>query len=230
MRTPLFPGRPLPSVLLRFVGLALALGGCGGGLKYRIDDSAMDAIPAGERSGVFAAQNEMEIAKSESRTATSQLEALGHDDDIAKAERQQAGLEIEKANAEQEAAVQARDENRANAAEHLRTAADLGVKAADAKLAWLDQKEDWLKAVRAAADAHVAAAQAKVELEKARVAQQKGIKPDGEFSIGNYDGQYKDRKSDWEDAKKKSASAEKDSKEAEKKWQDLAGQISKMKT
>jgi hypothetical protein len=209
--------------------LAVLGAGCGGGLKYRVDDSAMDAIPAGERQTVFAAQNEVEIAKSETRTATTQLESVDRDTGIAKTEKQQAELEVEKAIAEEEGAVASRDENRAAASKHAKNAADLGVKAADAKLSWLEQKKEWLEATRDAATAHATAAQAKVELEKAKVAQQKGIKPDGDFAVSNYQDQYNDQNDDWQSAKKKAASEEKDAKEAEKKWQDLTAQVQKMK-
>jgi hypothetical protein len=105
----------------------------------------------------------------------------------------------------------------------------VGAKAADQKLEWLDQKGDWLKAVRKAADAHKAAAEAKVEWEKAKVAQQKNIKMDGDFSVSNYEGQWKDRNSDWESAKKNAASQESKTKDREKKWQDLVAQQNKMK-
>jgi chromosome segregation ATPase len=229
MQTPASPAllacSPATAVLLVFLGA-----GCGGGLKYRVDDSAMDAIPAGERQTVFAAQNDLEIAKSETRTATTQLDSIARDTDIAKTEKQQADLEVEKAIAEQEGAVASRDENRAAASKHAKDAADLGVKAAEAKLSWLDAKKDWLKASLNAANAHVGAAQAKVELEKAKVAQQKGIKPDSDFAVSNYQDQYNDQNDDWQSAKKKAASEEKDAKEAEKKWQDLTAQVQKMKT
>src|SRR5262244_1384822 len=104
-----------------------AVGGCGGGgLKYKVDDSALDAVAAGERQNVFGAQNEVEVARSEQRNADKQLELFEHDRDIAKKEKDQAALEVEKANAEQQAAVAARDENRSNAAQHSRETADVG--------------------------------------------------------------------------------------------------------
>ena len=58
--------------------------------------------------------------------------------------------------------------------------------------------------------------------------QAKGIKPDSDFSVGNYEDQWKDKNSDWESAKKKATSDEKDSKESEKTWQDLVAQHQKM--
>ena len=98
--------------LTTFAALAA---GCGGGLKYRVDDGALDAVPAGERQGVFAAQNELEVAKSEQRTAQNQLDGWDRDRDIAKNEKEQAKLQVEKATAEQEAANASRNENQANA-------------------------------------------------------------------------------------------------------------------
>ena len=44
--------------------IAALVAGCGGGLKYKVDDGAMDNVPPGERQTVFQAQNELEVAKS----------------------------------------------------------------------------------------------------------------------------------------------------------------------
>src|SRR5258706_11895429 len=90
----------------------LVVAGCGGGMKYKVDDGALDSVSAGERQGVFNAQNEVEVARSEQRNADKQLELFQHDRDIAGKEKQQAQLEVEKAGAEVEASVQSRDENR----------------------------------------------------------------------------------------------------------------------
>jgi hypothetical protein len=209
--------------------IALALSGCGGGLKYKLDDGTLDTVPAGERGAVFTAQNDVEVARSEQRNAEKQLELFEHDRDIAKKEKEQAELEVEKAVAEQEAAVQSRDENRANAARHNKEVADVGVKVAELKLDWLSQKRDWLKAVKRAAEAHTVAAEAKVELEKAKLAEQKKIKPDGEFAVGNYESQWKKNNQNWEDAKSYASTQESKAKDREKKYQDLVSQQGKMK-
>ncbi|HVZ89359.1 MAG TPA: hypothetical protein VHG72_20510 [Polyangia bacterium] len=217
--------------LLAFL-LPVAAGGfagCGGGLKYQVDDSSIDSVQAGDKQAVFAAENDLEVARSEQRTAKSQLESLGRDRDIAKAEKEQADLEVQKSGTEQESANASHDENRANAARHGKEVADLGVKAADAKLAWLSQKEDWLEATAKAADAHEAAARAKVELEKAKLAQQKGIKPSSDFSVGNFEDQWKDKNEDWQSAKKKADSEQKSTQDKEADWKQLTEQQSKMK-
>jgi hypothetical protein len=208
---------------------AAAFGGCGGGLKYKLDEGSLDTIPPGDRQAVFVAQNDVEIARSEQRNADKQLELFEHDRDIAKKEKEQAELEVEKAVAEGEAAVQARDENRSNNARHAKEVADVGVKAADLKLEWLSQKRDWLKAVKRAAEAHTLAAEAKVELEKAKLAEQKKIKQDGDFAVANYEGQWKSRNQGWEDAKSFAATQENKAKDREKKYQDLIAQQTKMK-
>lgn len=216
---------------LFLVGLWVLIGhaGCGGGLKYTIDDATLDPVPPGDRQGVFEARKEAEIAEGERRTANSALESLERDTDVAGKEKEQAQLEIEKAISEQEGAKASRDENQANAAAHNKDVADLGVKVVEAKLDWLSEKKDWLKQVRRAAESHVEAAKAKVEFEKAKVAQQKGIKPSGDFDASNYEGQWKSKNSDWQSEKKDAESEEKDAKKKEEHWRDLATQFQKLK-
>ena len=41
--------------------------GCSSGMKYKVDDSALDNVSAGEKKDVFAAKNEIEVANSELR-------------------------------------------------------------------------------------------------------------------------------------------------------------------
>ncbi|HET6149130.1 MAG TPA: hypothetical protein VFH68_16450 [Polyangia bacterium] len=202
---------------------------CGGGLSYKVDEATLDAVPPGERQAVFDARRDVEIAQGEKRTAANLLESLERDRDIADKEKRQAELEVEKANSELEAAVQAKDENRHAAANHGKEVAALGLKATEAKLDWLAQKKDWLKATRTAAEAHLAAAEARVEFEKAKVAKQKGLKPSDDFDVGKFESQWKDKSSDWESAKKDAESEEKSAKKMQEKWQDLVSQHSKSK-
>jgi hypothetical protein len=214
-------------------GIALAFGlltGCSSGMKYKVDDGALDSVSSGERQSWFVAKNDAEIARADQRNADNQLEAADHERDAAKAEKKQAALEVEKAEIELEASIASQEENRHNAAEHGKSLADLGVKVADAKLAWLDQKRDWLKAVRAAAEAHQREAEARAELEKARLAKKHDIKPsEGPVDVGNFDGQWKDRNDEWQSAKKDAAAAEQKTKDREKAYQDLAAQYAKLK-
>jgi hypothetical protein len=212
-----------------FVATGTLFGGafCGGGLSYKVDDATLDAVPSSERQAVFDARRDVEIAQGEKRTAANLLDSLERDRDIADKEKQQAQLEIEKTNAELEAAVQAKDENRHGAASHGKEVAALGMKAAEAKLDWLSQKKDWLKSTRTAAEAHLAAAEARVEFEKAKVAKQKGLKPSDDFDPGKFESQWKDKSSDWESAKKDAESEEKSTKKMQEKWQDLVSQHSK---
>ena len=114
-----------------FVLVGAAATGCSSGLKYKVDDAALDSVGSGEKQGVFNAKNDIEIARSEIRNADSKLEALDRDRDVAKNEKKQAELEIDKAATEEESAVAARDENRHNAAKHGKEVAAFGVKVAD---------------------------------------------------------------------------------------------------
>jgi len=200
---------------------------CSSGLSYKVDDSAMDNVPSGERTAVFDARRDVEIAQGEQRTALSQLDAVDRERDIADKERQQAQLEVEKANAEVEAAIQAKDGNRHEAAMHGRDVAELGIKVAEAKLDWIVQKKTWYKANRNAADAHLAAAEAKVELEKARVAKSRGIKTTDDIDVGKFESQWKSRNSDWQSAKRDTDSEQKSAQKLEATWKDLVSQHSK---
>jgi hypothetical protein len=211
------------------VAVAVAVG-CGGGLKYKVDDAALDNVPGGERQAVFQAQSEVEMSRSEIRTAQSQLDALERDVDVAKAEKQQAELEVEKAATEEQSAIASRDENRHNAARHGKEVAALGVRVVEAKMDWLDQKASSIKAARTAAEAHQAASLAKVELEKAKVAKAKGIKPSDDFNPADYESQWKDKHDDWQSAKKDAESADKKTKEREEKWKKMVDDHAKMKS
>src|SRR5215468_9663122 len=104
--------------LVLFVAVAAASAGCSSGLKYKVDDAALDNVSAGEKQGVFSAKNDIEVARSEVRQAQSKLEALERDLDGAKIEKKKADIEVEKSVTEEESAVASHDENRHNAAKH----------------------------------------------------------------------------------------------------------------
>ncbi|HEY2902929.1 MAG TPA: hypothetical protein VGL59_20265 [Polyangia bacterium] len=209
--------------------LAVAAAGCGGGMKYKVDDATMDAIPSSDRQPVFDARRDLEVSQGDRRTVANQIEEANRELDIADKERQQAQLEVDKATSDQDAAIKSLDENRANAAKHNKEVADVGVKVAEAKIEWVNQKRAAYKQAAAAADAHIEANNAKIELEKARVAKSKNIKTASPLDVSDFESQWKDKNSDYESAKKDAASEEKSAKKLEEKWHDLQAQHSKMK-
>jgi hypothetical protein len=211
------------------VTLTVVAAGCGGGLKYTVDDAAMEPIPMSDRQAVFDARKEAELAEDERRNAEKQLATHQHDTEVAKKERDEAQLEIEKAIAEQEGAKASRNENQTNQAAHNKDLADLGLKVSNAKLDWLSEKKDWLKQVRVAAEAHVEAAKARVEYEKAKVAQQKGIKPGEKFDPADFESQWKSKQSAWQSEKNDADSGAKDVKDKEAEWKQLQQQHQKLR-
>jgi chromosome segregation ATPase len=215
--------------LVLLAAVAVAGFGCGGGLKYRIEDSAMDNVPAGDRQALSAARQDYEKAQGEKKLLERQRDPLDHDHDLAEKERQQLQLDIDRAIAEQETAVKTRDETRSNAAERAKEVADVAMKTAEAKLDWLGQKSDWLKVALRAADARIDAAAAKVELEKARVAKQKGIKTREDQSVGSFESQWEDKTTDFQSARDQAAEEDKKAKDLEQKWQNLRTQHDKLK-
>jgi chromosome segregation ATPase len=215
--------------LVLLAAVASAGLGCGGGLKYRVEDSAMDSVPASERQALSAARQDYEKAQGEKKLLERQRDPLDHDHDLAEKERQQIQLDIDRAIAEQETAVKTRDETRSNAAERAKEVADVAMKTAEARLDWLGQKSDWLKVALRAADARIDAAAAKVELEKARIAKQKGIKTRDDQGVGSFESQWEDKASDFQSARDQAAEEEKKAKDLEQKWQNLRTQHDKLK-
>ena len=75
------------------IGVILSgAGGCGGGLKYTVDDAVMDPIPSEERLAVADARKDLALAEAEKRAALADLDALGRDRTAADSEVQQAQL------------------------------------------------------------------------------------------------------------------------------------------
>src|SRR3954465_11497707 len=79
--------------------------GCSSGMKYKVDDAALDNVSASEKQGGFAPKNEGGGARSELPPANTKREAIDRDRDVAKNEKKQAELEVEKAATEEESAV-----------------------------------------------------------------------------------------------------------------------------
>jgi hypothetical protein len=222
------PGMIKRSVLPALVAACLGAA-CGGGLKYKVEDAAMDHVAPSERISLSIARRELEEAQAEKADWDKKLDAVHQESAAAEKERQQIQLELERAIADQELAVKTRDETRSNAADRAKEIADLGVKTADAKLDWLEQKRDWTKAARRAAEARAGAAAAKVEMEKARVAKQKKVKTREEVDVGKFEGQWENAASDFQSAREEAADEEKKTKDLEQRWQNLRIQHEKLK-
>jgi hypothetical protein len=136
---------------------------------------------------------------------------------------------LDTAKLNQKTAEASGDVNRKTQSVHDVKVAEVGVKAADTKVDWLNKKRKWFKAQRDAADDHFAAADSRLELEKAKLAQQKNIKPGADFSVGDYESQWKDKNGDWESAKKDAESEQKKATDREQKWKDLVAQHQKLR-
>jgi hypothetical protein len=206
------------------LGLLTGLGpsaGCGGGMRYTIDDAVLEPIPTEQRQAVLQARQELEHAEGEERAARSELEEVDRDQDLAAEENQQAELEVEKAVAQQEGAHASRNDTEASAAAHSKALADLGLDASQAKLNWLAAKRNWTRQVLVAAKAHVGAAAARVELEKARLAQQRGVRPTSSFNPADYESQWEGKSSTWRSEKSAADSEARTVQRRALRWQEL---------
>jgi outer membrane protein TolC len=167
--------------------VAVLVGGCSSGPKYKIDDASLAQIPLAEKQQVLAAQNEQLQAKEELRKAKADYDQVDRDLDIANNEYKSAKLTLDSAELTKKSADQSGDMNKKNQAARDLHIAQLGVKAGDAKVSWLEKKLKWVKANREAAERQVEAADAKCELEKAKLASAKGIKPSDNFNVLNFE-------------------------------------------
>src|SRR4051812_13936063 len=106
----------------RFLALAaavflLGVPGCGPvTAKYTVDDVALAQVPIQEKQPVFAAEQEVAVAKSEKNALTSDIENTKREIDLADLERQQRGLSIQTAKVELDGAQKSHDLNAQSAA------------------------------------------------------------------------------------------------------------------
>lgn len=204
-----------PACLLLTFGLFT---GCAsGGAKYKIDDIALAQVPIGEKQAIFAAENDISVARSSEQKAIADRDAVGSEIEIADKEFDQARLEVQKVQIERDAAQKAQDQNRVAAAEKQRQIAASGERMVSARLDWLRKKKRHQQALVDAAAAHVSAAQAKVELEKARLAAAKNIKPTADFAIDPFSQQYLRREQSLAGARKLAETRGADAEQAQKK-------------
>ena len=202
-----------------FAGTLALLGCGGGGAKYKIDDVSLAQVPIADKQPIFAAENEIAVARSEAQKARADIDAASSDGAIADNEFEQARLETRKVKLERDAASRSQDQNRLAAVEQRQKIADAGERAAGAKVGALKQKRKWHEAQLDAAEAHVAAAQAKVELEKARLAVAKGIKPTPDFKIDTYTMEYNKQDQGWDEGKRRADKRRAEAEAANQTWE-----------
>jgi chromosome segregation ATPase len=163
--------------------------GCGGGLKYKIDDQLLYDVPVAEKQGMLAAEAEIAQAREEKNKAQADIARIDTELSQAESEYGIAKLELEKAEAGLKLAEQSKDLNRVNAMQEQLKLARLGKQVAAAKVDWLKRRRKAHKAHLMVTERHADLAVARYEQEKARLAQAKGKKPSPDFNPLNFDQQ-----------------------------------------
>jgi hypothetical protein len=210
--------------------VVLLLSACGGGPKYKIDDSTLAQIPVQEKQGVMGAQTEQNQAREEYRTADAMVNQTDRDLDVASNDYKAAKLSLDTAKLNLKSGEQSGDVNRKNQAERDVHVAEMGVKASDAKVDWLSKKKKFHKRERDAAEAHQSSADAKVELEKAKLAETKGIKPSADFNVMNFETETLDKQKKFSEAKLDADKMRPDVDDLERKYKMLADQYNGAKS
>lgn len=169
--------------------LCLALLGCGGSLKYRIDNAVLADVPVADKGTMLAVESEINAAREEQTKAASDRAGLDRDISVARSDYGQAKLEVDKAEADLKLAKTQQDLNQQQAVQERIKLAKQAREVADLKVDLLKLRRAAIDAQADAAKAHTTAAEARYELEKARLAQARGKRPTADFNVAQFEQQ-----------------------------------------
>ncbi|MSP59392.1 MAG: hypothetical protein EXR72_03445 [Myxococcales bacterium] len=212
----------LPIVILLAVG-------CGSGPKYKVDDVSLAPIPIAEKQAIFAAQNEISVARSERQKADADVAATEKEIISAESEHEQAKLETKKAQLGADEQKKLGDATKLTQAARELEVAEAGQHAASVKIDWLSKRKKWQREQGEAADAHATLAESKVELEKARLASSKGIKPNPDFKLENFADDFASKAKAWSAAKRQVEDRQTEVDRLGDSWRQLVAQHTQMR-
>ena len=212
-------------------GFALLLFGCGGHTaKYKFDDVALASVPMSDKQAIFAAEQEVSVAKAKRQAAEADVRTTEHEVELAKLEREQAKLATQTAKLEMDAAEKSHDMNRQGPASEHKRLADLGERAANAKVDMLDQKRKWQNELVEVTDAQIDAAVSHVEVEKAKLAAAKNIRPTKDFNPEVFTADFDKRTREVDDEKREADEKKEKLDRLTQAWKDLDAQYQQAKT
>ena len=132
------------------VATSLYAVGCGGGLKYKIDDALLADVPPAEKADMLKIQSDINVAGEEKNKAVSDAAITSKEVSVAEAEYDQAKAEVTKVKAERELAETTKDLNRITAAKTKLQQVELARDVADAKVDWQKARRSHAKAFQEA--------------------------------------------------------------------------------
>lgn len=188
--------------------IAAACGG--GGLKSKVDDSIIADIPIREKQGVLDAQQEVDRAQVLKREAQAQIDSDERDLTVAKAGREQAGLEIKQVQAGFELARKRGNRDRISMFERRLQVAQLGQEAADLRVQGIERRRDYHRAQVDAAEERVRFALARTELAKAELARAQNRRINNDLSVGNFQEQVARAQQRMDEADQKAAAVQRE--------------------
>ena len=210
---------------------SLVLFGCGGhAAKYKFDDVALASVPMTEKQSIFAAEQEVSVAKAKRQAAEADVRTTEHDIDLARVEREQARLSTQTAKLEMDAAEKAHDMNRQGPASDKKRIADLGERVANAKVDMLDQKRKWQNELIEVGDAQIDAALSRVEYEKAKLAAAKNIRPTKDFNPEVFTQDFEKRKREVDEEQREADEKKEKLERLTQSWKDLDAQYQQART
>jgi hypothetical protein len=212
---------------MRPIAALLLCAACSTGLRYTIDDQLIAGVAPPDRSSVTDAQKEVEGARSEQQKASADLNQVNGLVQQCDKECSTAEADATHAVENQKKAETAGDMEQINSANKNKEVTAAAQRAADAKREFMQRKQRALQLATKAADKHILAAQSRYELEKAKLANQKSL---ANVDVNQFDAQYQEFQTDWQQAKNEADlrlteanESEREWKEADKRWQEMRG-------
>ncbi len=219
--------RTTTKTLLAASAVAWALAACGGSssnapepLDYEFDDRHIARVSTADKRAVLDAQSDYAAAVMERANAETQLEDVETTLRVAKNEREQAALQASSAQSEMEAADRSSDQNRIEQATINLDAAELALRAAEARVEYVERHQEALEAYYIFRAESAYAQQARYEYAKARVAEAHGIRPEG-FDYAAYEEQARTRARLAKEAESAARSARRQAEDMRDNWENL---------
>jgi len=200
--------------------------GCGGRLKYTIQDALLADVPIAEKQSLLGVRDEQALLKQSRSKAWSEQAIAERDLKVADAEYRIAKQQIDKVQADLALAKTTKDVNRINRAQARLDVAELGRNTADTKVAWRKLRLSYAQQQVRVLDLQAQHVEARYEQEKARLAAAKGKTPYKGFSLSQFDLQVSESQARWDKERVESDRLKQEILQVEGRYQALQQQLS----
>ena len=200
-------------------------GGCGGHLKYTVNDSLLADVPLADKQAMLNVTDAQAQLKQVQMQVRSEQSVAKRDLAAADAETQIAQMEVAKVEADVDLAKSTRDLNRISRAKVRLAVAELGRRTADVNMQWRKLCLKYSKQQMRVLARQAKYEEARYEQEKARLAAAKGKRPYESFSLAQFDLQVEAAQERWAKERAESDKLKQEIMQTEDRYQQLQAQL-----